>query len=888
MTGGVNSTRALSISELLRVQAEGAPEAIAVAAPSRAPLTYRRLLTQVESTVKTLDEIGLGRNDRIAIVLPNGPEMAVAFLAVATCAVAAPLNPTYRASEFASSLSDLGARALLVRAGATCPAIAVAQGRGIPVIHLAPQAESEAGTFTLAGGRCPRTAHGGFATAEDVALVLSTSGTTSRPKIVPLTHANICSSAHNIRVALELSPTDRCLNFMPLFHIHGLIGALLASLAAGAGVFCTPGFSAPTFFAWLEEYHPTWYTAVPTMHQAILARVAMNRDTVARCPLRFVRSCSAPLPPGVMAKLEDVFHAPAIEAYGMTEAAHQIASNPLPPRRRKPGSVGLPTGVQVAIMDPTGRVLQPGQTGEIVICGASVTPGYENNVEANRDAWRGGWFRTGDLGYLDSEGYLFLSGRLKEIINRGGTKIAPREIDEVLLDHPAVDQAVTFPVPHRELGEDVAAAVVLREDASATERAIREFAAERLAGFKVPRRVLIVEEIPKGPSGKVQRIGLAEKLGLVVSGEGPGELKAGFAPPRTPLEKTLAEMWAGVLGLPEIGVHDDFFELGGDSILGGQLYSRVCQAMQVQVSLIRFFESPTIAGQALAIAESLPGAIPPSLVPIQPSGCKPPFFCIAASTDITCFLELARLLGPEQPFYAFQPGEMVRSQIPYTVENAAARYLRAMRSVQPEGPYFLGGACAGSAVALELGRQLMAQGQQVALLALIDPVLHGYFERTLHSYWLGLLRLPLKDKLRHVARTLRRLWANIRQAIHYRMLCITTKIHQSAGRSPASFSDDVQVTNRRALRKHARRAYPGRLTLFVTREPPPGLRPSLDPRVVWGELVTGGVHLVEISGEQHSFLGHPHVEAFAERLRACLDNAMTTAADKRACARTPS
>ncbi len=344
--------------------------------------------------------------------------------------------------------------------------------------------------------------------------MLHTSGTTARPKIVPLTNANVAASARHIAQSLALSPVDTCLNIMPLFHIHGLIAAVTASLAAGAAVCCTPGFNAFKFGDWLASQHPTWYTAVPTMHQAILMRMRNNHEGARAARLRLIRSSSASLPPQVMAELEDVFGAPVIEAYGMTEAAHQMAANPLPPRPRKPGAVGVAAGPEIAVMDEGGALLAQGATGEVVIRGPNVTPGYANNPAANATAFTGGWFRTGDQGRLDEEGYLFLTGRLKEQINRGGEKVSPLEIDVVLLDHPAVAQACTFGVPHDKLGEEVGAVVVLRPGHSVTEAELRDFAGSKLAAFKVPRHVLIREDIPKGATGKVQRIGLAAKLGL--------------------------------------------------------------------------------------------------------------------------------------------------------------------------------------------------------------------------------------------------------------------------------------------------------------------------------------------------------------------------------------
>ncbi|TDI84955.1 MAG: AMP-dependent synthetase [Caldithrix sp.] len=591
----VSSSQDLCIHHLIEGRAKRTPDAIAIEAPGRTALTYRRLHNHIHDVVTKLNAMGVGRNDRVAIVLPNGPEMAVAFLAVAAGATSAPLNPAYRAKEFDFYLLDLKARALMIHSEMDSPARTVARARGIAIIELMPQLKEDAGIFTLTGDEQSHSANSGFSQPDDAALVLHTSGTTSRPKIVQLTQTNLCISARNIKVALELVDSERCLNVMPLFHIHGLIGAILSSLFAGARVVCTQGFDAPKFFEWLKEFRPTWYTAVPTIHQAILQHASSNRDIIERCPLRFIRSSSSSLPPRVMSELESVFKTPVIESYGMTEASHQMASNPLPPQKRKPGSVGIAAGPKVAIMNEAGNLLPPGEIGEIVIRGANVTQGYENNPAANKSAFTDDWFRTGDQGYLDSDSYLFITGRLKEIINRGGEKISPREVDEVLIDHPAVAQVVTFAVPHPKLGEDMAAAVVLRENTSVTEKEIREFAFARLADYKIPSQVLIVNEIPKGPTGKLQRIGLAEKLAP--------KLKPVYMASRNPVENTLANIWTEVLGIERVGINDNFFALGGDSLLAAQIVSRIHTAFQIELQLKAIFKDPTLAGQAFKIAE---------------------------------------------------------------------------------------------------------------------------------------------------------------------------------------------------------------------------------------------------------------------------------------------
>jgi acyl-CoA synthetase (AMP-forming)/AMP-acid ligase II len=505
---------ASTIAEILKAGADDAP---ALNAPGGVPLFYRALRALTAKNASDLAAHGIGPNDRVAIVLDNGPEMAAAFLSIAGAATAAPLNPTYRAEEFEFYLTDLRAKLLVVARGKESPAIDVAEKLGVPIARLVAHPERGAGSFDLdfpsgAAMEAPRSARP--VTPDDIALVLHTSGTTSRPKIVPLSHRNICASAANIRRTLSLTANDRGLVIMPLFHIHGLIAALTAPLSAGGEVSCSPGFNALKFFGWLAEVRPTWYTGVPTMHQAILLRAANNAEAIAGHRLRFIRSSSSALPPTVIAELERVFGVPVVEAYGMTEAAHQMASNPLPPAARKPGTVGPSGGPEIRVVDTSGKTVPRGATGEIVIKGLNVMREYENNPNANADAFYDGWFRTGDQGVMDDDGYVSITGRLKEIINRGGEKISPREVDEIIMEHPAVHQCVTFAMPHDMLGEDVAAAIVLRQGAQASDRELRDFAATRLAAFKVPRKILILTEIPVGATGKLQRIGLAQKLGL--------------------------------------------------------------------------------------------------------------------------------------------------------------------------------------------------------------------------------------------------------------------------------------------------------------------------------------------------------------------------------------
>jgi acyl-CoA synthetase (AMP-forming)/AMP-acid ligase II len=640
----------LLLNELFEHYARHSPDAAAILAPGRPTLTYGALHQQISYIGGALRALGLGSHDRVAVVLPNGPEMAVAVLGVAASAACLPMNPAYGAEELDRYLADLRPRALITQVDS--PARRVALSRGVRIVDLSTTGDMQAGLFTLGSDHGTLTTDHGSASSREtvdpsnVALLMTTSGTTSRPKIVPLTHVNICTAACSWGTTLALTETDRCLNVMPLFHGHGLIGTVLASLATGASVICTPRCDINSFFGWLAEFRPTWYSAVPTMHQAILAEARRHRERLADNRLRFVRSGSAPLPPHVIAELEQTFATCVIEFCGITEtAASPVACNPLPPRLRKMGSIGVPVELDVAIMDEGGALLPSGQTGQVVVRGASLMSGYDADSIATKAAFAGDWFKTGDLGFFDDDGYLFLAGRIKEIINRGGQKIAPSQVDEVLLEHPAVAEAVTFAVPHPTLGEDVVAAVVLRPRVKVTPKDIRQFAMGRLAAFKVPRQVQIVAEIPKGPTGKVHRVGMADKLDLATGTATP---RASISP-RTPLENALAGIWAEVLQVEQVGLHDNFFALGGDSLLATRVLIRLHEITHFEVDVSYIFEAPTVAEMAEHI-ETLIHAGAASQTPLAIDCVPRQNGVVAASFAQERMWELQTLL-PELPFF---------------------------------------------------------------------------------------------------------------------------------------------------------------------------------------------------------------------------------------------
>lgn len=847
--------RDLCIADLLRSAADRGPGNTAIAAPGRLPLTYDRLRLFAGEVRDALRGIGIARNDRVAAVIPSGPELAAAFIAVGASATYAPLNPALRAPEFEFYLRDLHAKALIVQSGADSAAVEVARRLGIDIVELHPATAGPAGIFILSGEVRPWTRPAEFATRGDTALVLHTSGTTARPKQVALTHENICTSAHTIATTLRLDGQDRCLNVMPLHHIHGLIGATLATLAAGASIVCPIGFDEVAFFAWLDEFRPSWYTAVPTIHQAILSRAAEFGAAVDRSAFRFIRSCSAPLPPRVMADLERTFRAPVLEAYGMTEASHQISSNPLPPLPRKPGSGGTATGCRVAIMDEAGALLSSGAIGEIVIQGPTVTRGYENNPEANSKSFVDGWFRTGDQGVVDADGYVFIRGRLKEIINRGGVKISPREVEEVLLDHPAVVQAAVFGVPHRVLGENMAAAVVLRSNITATEAEIREFVASRLADFRTPSRILLVDRLPKGPTGKLQRSQMAEQFASALS--------ATFVAPSDSLELELARVWKTVLGIDQVGIHDSFFDLGGTSLSAVRMLAGVEQATGWHLPVTTLYRAQTIRQLSDTLREEAGLASSP-VTAVYPDGSNLPFFFLHGDYTGGGFytLNLAKALGPQQPFYALHPHGLDGRPVPATIEAMAADYLATIRSIRPRGPYLLGGHCNGGLIAFEVAQRLRADGERVDFLALLDAPVSNVrpSARLLYRLVDGL------GALQRLTRPERReRYVRLRQRL--RRQPVAARDH------PDRLTwEDLTRIYRGAISGYVPQRYAGKVTLFLSEGDEYRDSPT------WWRSIASEVEVHPIPGE-HLVSITQYVGVLAERLGECLRDAQLKHAD---------
>lgn len=615
---GQGAAAAVSPAGLVVLQAAQHPDAPAILAPERTTMTFGELGGLIASTADRLADLGVARQTRVALVLPDGPEMAVAIYAVVEAATCAPLDPAIDERSCIALLKRLRIDAMIVAQDQHYAARRAGAALGLQIIDLLPRRAGAAGAFDLAtkDSRCavartvPR--------RDDVALILHTSGTTAVPKVVPITHANLVSGALSRMPLLQLTADDRGLCIAALTTAAGIRRSLLPVLTAGGSVVCTPGFDLYTFFDLLGQFRPSFYAAGPTIHRAILDE-GLRRGVV-RNSLRFILCGTGALTAEVQQGLERVFGVPVIHAYGMTETS-TIAQNPLPPGERRAGSVGLPAACEVAILGDDGELLPSGRAGEIVVRGPTVFGGYENDDESNRQAYHRGWFKTGDLGHVDADGYLFVAGRLKEIINRGGAKVMPGEVDAVLMAQPGVADAACFAVPHATLGEDVVAAVTLRPDSVISPQQLRDAALDRMPAYKVPSRIVLVKSIPRDVQGKVHRGELARTLAPALHSE--------FTPPHGPLEELVAASFREVLGIERVGADDNFFALGGDSLRGTQAVMRINAALGLDLAAIELFRRPTVAefAERLVADEGRGGSGPPPLAP-RSRGGRP-----GASTD---------------------------------------------------------------------------------------------------------------------------------------------------------------------------------------------------------------------------------------------------------------
>jgi len=864
----------------------------AILAPGREPLRFADFPARLLAIRDALAEYGIGRGDRVASALPQGPETAVCYLGVASCAIYAPLNPDYTEAEFRAYLTKLRPKAIILPAGNKGAARSSAEALDITVIDLAADSAKPAGSFSLLSRAIGRSISPEWNGAEDLALVLLTSGTTSEQKLVPMRQRHLLAYADSLAKHYGLGASDRCLHVMPMFHGHGLKSTLMAPLASGSGVICSREFDIPSFFEQMRLLRPTWYSAASSIHHAILNRIDEYRDIARKADLRFIRSGSGRLDPKVMAGLENAFGAPMIERYGMSETC-TLTSNPLPPGVRKPGTVGKSMFNEVAVIDDDGNILGPGRDGEVVARGPGVFDGYFDNPAANAAAFIDGWFRTGDLGRFDEEGYLTLVGRIKDVVNRGGEKIGTLEVEAALTRHPAVEQACVFPIPHPSLGEEVAAAVVLSSKAVVTEHDIQAHARGMLTGFKVPRRVFFLPSFPRNATNKIRRDQVAQICRGLLAQSKPVAEETPI--PWSALEREIAGLWKHVLGIDscQIEREDDFFLIGGDSLKAYDLFAHLRKRYRATVGLRHLFdEASTVAGMARLIEARLKGSAgrdrdAAGLVPIKDDGDRPPLFAVPGSGgNPVGFIHLARLLDSRQPLIGIESRGMNGSVAPLCrVEAIAADNLVRIRKIQPAGPYFLSGACYGARVAYEMARQLEAAGERIGLLLMLDPSspfhnadgrLRGATATGRRTVRRASVTRFIVDRAVLLAKRLAKLnGAQRRALIREKLGVLRGMIEQRdlfRGDRSELYARAVYQANREAGSCYVPGPFGGPAFLCFTADRP--IRGERNYRLDWMQLVPQAGAPVYVSGKDSGdMLNLPHVYELADLVNRWLDDA---------------
>lgn len=850
------------VLQSLCLRALETPESHAVLAPGLPPLTFASLWDHIERTSRALAGAGLGPGDVVAAALPDIEELT-AFLGVHAAAGFAPLNPGLKEGEFEAALRTLAPQALLVPEGTFSPAATAARSLGVPVYEVRSTPDRGAGSFDIAGPAPVEDA----ATPPDpasLALLLLTSATTGRAKGVCIARSNMEAALQVFPQTLGLTRDDRFLVMMPMFHLQGLLSAA-GQLVAGGSVLCAVPFDAGLFPDWVAGFRPTWYTGGPALHRSILALCRERPDVAAQLRLRVVRSIGAALPAGLLHELQSTFQVPVIEGYGLTEAG-TVASVPLSPYACKPGSAGRRVWPGVEIMDDAGNFQPPGATGEIVLRGPTVFHEYRNDPAATRDAFRDGWFRTGDLGYFDRDGYLFVTGRIKEMINRGGEKVLPGEIDEALLAHPGVADAAAFRIPHPQLGDDVAAAVVPRAGVTIDESELHKFLSLRLAAFKVPRVVMFVSQLPKSATGKPQRSRLAEQYGELCVARA-----AQSAPlaPQTEQQRMLAQIWSAVLGVPVPDIGLDFFELGGHSLAAARLVARIEESFGVHLSQDALISAPTIRLQAEWLTR-MNGA-PRSPLVIHSDRPGTAFFMVR---PLTIFRALFAAVGKGRPIIGLTLPTRQELGGDADWPDLARMLMSAMREHQPSGPYCIGGWCADGVLAFEMARQLAANGESVSLLALFDsPCPVTLKDRSRRRTWrsqLTMLRWQANFQwasLRQLGR--REVVAYLRERAFALLRRSTSAVSERLRRKPREYKAwggwHLPSGVRLRISTYECLPYPGALTLFCA-EGSRGAGYADFPAYGWEGLATRGTHVHWVPGDHLTMFLEPNVTALSNLL----------------------
>lgn len=860
--------------DVIEFWAAETPTAPALLGPGQAPLNFQSLYQLVREFRNELAVCGFGRNNRIAVVHSGGPEMAASLIGIACNATVAPFNPAMSAGEFYLHFQDKKINALAIEKDLTSQARNAAEKLGLPIFEIEHIDPASAGKIQLKGNVDRQTE----ATADpiqpdDLFIVFTTSGTTSYGKTVPLPHRIVLPRVTNMAQMLKFARQDRVLNIMPLFHTGGFAAGLLTTLFSGASFFPIKNNDVEMLFRCLGEAKPTVIAGGYTVFHSIerKARDYLEAIDAVKPSLRMLRTGTGHLDQKIAERLEAIFDTPVVEAYGSAETSFMACSG-IPPAPRKKGSVGQPDRSRVYVVDETGEPVPAMEKGEVAVTRETAFDGYENNPEANREAFSKRWYHTGDEGYLDEDGFLFITGRTKEMINRGGVKIIPTEVDQAAMKHEAVREAVSFPLPHNTLGEDIALSVVLEADKTVSEIDLKNFLKDYLIPNKIPSRIIFVDEIPKGATGKAQRRKLYQQLQVPISGT-VVSIDANKQEKLPADVHKMQKIWQDVLGQKNIGLDENFFALGGDSLQAVDLFLRIEEVLGRRLPRDVLFEAGTIREMAQLIEEGLSSSC---IVPIKPNGNRPLlFFVHPIGGEVLGYREFAKYLDIDQPFYGIQqtPSDANFSRFS-SLEEMADYYLDEIRQVQPQGPYYLGGHSFGGLVAFLIAQKIAALGEETAFLALLDTYLPSGNRYVSPLSWLSRhyrvwSQLPLREKPSYIFARLQNIASGVKRQIKLKLMAISNGSLSGSDTSTATAvsNQDLNALN---IRKFRPTPYMGDAILFRT-ELPVSLHPDVHNE--WRNLIKGRLDICEITGGHVAIMKEPNVQELAGKLSYFLNKA---------------
>jgi acyl-CoA synthetase (AMP-forming)/AMP-acid ligase II/thioesterase domain-containing protein/acyl carrier protein len=790
--------------------------------------------------------------------------MAFLLFGIMGGAIAVPISPRATAEELAIDFRQREIKTLVVEAALETPARSIAEQLGIPIIEAAPAASGGVDGVDFSGGAPDRSHDPAPSRAEDYFVVLLTSGTTERSKVVPIRHR------HRITGADFGHPTDRILAAGPLYFA-GRQMAVVRNLTSGASTILAPSFDMDDFWDFLGNYGLTQFTANPTILKTILSQASAHATDIERSNLQLITASGSKVEPEIADEIEELFGVPVVERYAASEA-NRIAGHPFPRELRKRGSVGIPVDCEVRIRSLDGNFLPTGERGEVVVRGPHVFDGYENDDAANAEAFADGWFRTGDEGFFDNDGYLTLTGRIKEVINRGGEKVSPAEVDSALTDHPYVHDAATFPIPHPTLGEEVAAAVVKTPGSDLAERELTYFLLDRLSGAKVPRCIVFTDEIPKSDAGKVQRHQLAEAFGVSIDSKGH---KSSRNP--SPLEYRLLMLWRWTLKNPRVGIDDNFFLMGGDSLQAVGLFLQLEKVFKCRLPVATLFKAGTVAEMAELLQDMEPQG---AMVPFQAEGDRPPFFCVHAQTGQAIFLyQLSQHLDTDQPLYGIQSLGWDQHNVPFTkAQDMAEHYVAEIRKIQPVGPYYIGGYSFGGKIAVYMANIFKEAGDKVAFLGLFDTLSLAGEQLIPLGLWLERLGGPtgakkVKAVLSH---TWYRLIYKLNKALDRALRMVLFPVleyYRASGRPlPPAFCRPDRCNRLMQFELRNMPTYDGDAIYFKAET----ARKSMshpDTQDSWHQIIKGDIEYIPVTGAHLQMMTAPHVQHLAQKLTEVLARA---------------